>query len=202
MASASQFIVEGPVYTFVGLGSAGAYLFLGFSDTGLNFSINPLAEDISVDYAGSNPGDVSQLGSDASVSGTYTRVDPQVALLVSSMLGNSNSGTIPGTYLNNQLGSLWQLEGVAYPVLFYFPYTAKSEFSNEVPGYLFYVGQLNNPYAFRASIRHKTTDFSFRFVPQFGTFNGSTFTAGAPYNASRLYTNNPSNFPSPLPQVT
>lgn len=194
----SQFIIDGPVYFYVGLGASAAYLFLGWTDTGVEFSFNPYNEDIPVDYAGAVPGDVSQLGTDATISGTFTRHDPIVSLKVASMLGNSNSGTVtPGTYFNNQMGSLWQLEGAGYPIVCQFPYKAKNEFNAEVPGYYFPLAAINNSHTFKSSIRYKNPQFSFRAIPQFGTFNGSTFSVAPPYNASILYTNVLPSLPPP-----
>src|ERR1700729_61101 len=115
----SQFYVPGPVYTFVALGSGSTiavpvYLFLGFTEAGLSIGVNPLNEDINVDYAGLSPGDVSQLGQDASVSGTFTRYNESVALKVQSFMGVNGTA---GQYLNNQMGNLMVKEGSAYSVL-------------------------------------------------------------------------------------
>jgi hypothetical protein len=198
----SQFFVPGPVYTFVGLGAGSTiaspnYLFLGFTEAGLSIGINPLNEDINVDYAGLSPGDVSQLGQDASVSGTFTRYDEQVALKVQSFMGVNGTA---GQYLNNQMGNLMVKEGSAYSILTYFPYSVKTEFNTMVPGYNFFAGYINNPVQFTASIRRKAPEFNFRCIPVFGTFNGSTFQPDtAPYNASILYNN---VMPNPLPNVT
>lgn len=193
---ASQFFVPGPCYTFVGLGSDNAFLFLGFTESGLSIGINPLNEDINVDYAGLSPGDVSQLGQDASVSGTFTRYDENVALKVQSFMGINGTA---GQYGNNQMGNLMVKEGSAYPLLAYFPYSVKTEFNTMVSCYNFYAAYINNPVSFVASIRRKAPEFNFRCIPVFGTFNGPTFQPDtAPWNASILYNN---IAPDPLPNV-
>lgn len=200
MADYSQFIVTGPVYTWVGLGASSAFLFLGFTETGLTVAINPYNEDIQVDFAGpSLPGDVSQFGFDVNISGTFTHFSEITAQKVISMAGNFSGAQNPGSMANNQMGALMNLEGVGYPILCYFPYSTKNAFSNEIPGYNFNLGYLNNPYQFTASVRRKAPEFSFRCVPVFGTFSGSTFSPNtAPWNASQVYTN---IMPNPLPSI-
>jgi hypothetical protein len=198
--SASSFFVEGPAYTWVGLGSAKAFLFLGFTEAGLTVSINPYNEPINVDYGGpSLPGDVSQFGFDMNFSGTYTRYDPVVAQQIASMSGNFVGQQAVGSFANNQMGSLLNLENVGYPLLVYFPYTAKTQFNTEISGYNCGLAYLENPLTFVASIKRKAPEFNFKALPVFGTFNGSTFSPNtAPWNAFQVFTN---SMPDPLPNV-
>lgn len=207
MSNISGFQVTGPVYLWVALGSGSTfsapnYLFLGFTESGLTFNINPYNEIINVDYGGpSLPGDVSQFGFDANISGTFTRYDETVAIQISGMSGNFSGQQLPGSLGNNQMGALMYGENVGYPILTYFPYSTKSEFAslNALPGFNFLFGYLDNPTSFVASVRRKAPEFNFKCQPVYGTFNGSTFEPNTqPWNASRVWTN---VMPGSLPPI-
>jgi hypothetical protein len=192
----SKIYVSGPAYVWAGLGQSNSYLFLGFTENGLEVSVNPLNEDIQVDYAGLMPADISQLGQEARISGTFTRYNEQVLLLAQSFLGPQGLAGFGG---NGAVGTLVVAEGAAYPLLVWSSYSFKTIFGDMVPGFLFPAAIIADNIPVTLNVRRKAPNLAWRAVPIFGTVNGTTFEPFvAPYNAYQLYTN---VMPTQLPPV-
>lgn len=197
----SQFFVTGPAYTWANIkvptpGGSGSltWNFIGFSEAGLTIEFTPTYEDIQVDYAGSMPGDATLLGQEARISGTFTRYNEPVVNQLASFNSGSNFASIVGTFGNNQVGGLVNLEGIGYPLMTYFPYSTKdvfgASFSQQpymIPGYYFYSAYIVDPVRAVYSIRRKAPELAWRVIPQFGTFSSGNFQLNAaPFNASQI----------------
>jgi hypothetical protein len=201
MSAASQFYVSGPADTWIGTApyvwsGSNTWTYVGYTQRGMDIQIIPSYEDIPVDYAGNQPGDVWIGGQEGRASCIMTRYNEPVIMDLASF----GSGT-PGEFGNNFIGSLVTTEGLSFPLLIYSPYGVKAVYGSSgspmVPGFLFFSSYFADPLAETLSIRPKTPTIGFRAVPVFGSYSGSSFTAGAaPFNASLLYTN---TMPSPLP---
>jgi hypothetical protein len=192
--TATQFYTSGPAEVWVGLGASYAFVYLGFTETGLTVEIVPLQEDIQVDYAGLSPGDVAQLGQEANISGTFTRFNEPVSQQLASFFGPNG---IAGFGQTDSMGTLMVTEGCAYPLLVVSPYQFKTIYGNMVPGFLFGAAYLVNPHRTVLSVRRKAPELKWRAIPVFGSGSyGSFVPNNPPYNSYSLYT---TNLPTALP---
>lgn len=190
---ATQFYVSGPAQIWLGVGTANAWSYLGWSRNGVTVQVTPQHEDIEVDYGGRSPGDVSFLGEEARISMQLSRYDESILMKAAAFL----TGTTPGQGPKGGIGSLMAAEGYMFPILLYSPYSFKSQFGTMVPGFWFYQSYMADPLDQTLNVRAKQPNIAFRATPVFGSIVGGTFTAGvAPFDAFELYTN---TMPSPMP---
>lgn len=192
-APASQFYNTGPAYIWIGSGpfnfatpASNTWQFVGFTQRGLAIDIAPTYEDVEADYSGRMPADVMILGVEAHLSGNLSRYVESVLTYMASF----GSAAYLGSGENNFLGSIIQNEGLDFPTLIQCPFYAKAVYSSTpspmIPGFLFYSTYLSDPERFVASIRIKMPSIGLRSLPVFGTYSGSTFNKGAPFNAFQI----------------
>lgn len=197
---ATQLYVSGPAGCWVGTGASNTFQYLGWSESGFRVTLTGMYEDVLVDFSGNMPADVGFMGEGITVSGVLKYYDEAVSQKMYSFFNPVNSSGIgkgPGYGGTNSVGSLMIAEGGTFPVLLYSPYSFKSQYNKEVPGFYIYNGILSDPYDQTLNIKPKAANVGFRGIPAFGSYSGSTFNPGTPpYNAYALYT---SNIPAALP---
>lgn len=210
----SQIYVSGPAYVWVGNAvtaisdayTPSAYSFFGFTERGLNIGTAPKTEDVMVDYSGLMPADVSFLGIDAKVSGTFTRYNEGTLRNLMAALNGVNAGFGP----KQSIGTLYQSEppflgaGVMAgpPLLVYSPYGIKPEFgttsaSPMIKCMRFYSAYVSENLAQTLSVRRKAPEVTWRAIPAFGS--GSPFVPNqAPYDTWEIFAVDESAIVSPL----
>ena len=207
----TQFYVSGPAFTWVGLGSGGssdnpAWLYLGYTEDGLEVELSVEYDPIKTDYAGNMPAAQSIQGESISVSGTFTRYDENVMQKVVSWKGPY--GIAGQSTSNNFLGSLVYEENISYPVLIYSPYSFKPYYNGTAPnsgspmiqGFWIYNGIHGDRNSRKLGIKRTAPNASFTGLPVFGTYINGTFNPGVePFNGYALYSN---VMPNPLPLTT
>lgn len=210
----SQILVSGPAYVWVGNGvsaiddpySPGDYSFFGFTERGLTIGTSPKTEDVMVDYSGLMPADVSFLGVDARVSGTFTRYNEPVLRNLMAALNGVNAGFGPV----RSIGTLYQSEPpfpgatvmAGPPLLVYSPYGIKPEFGAMIKSMRFYSAYVSENLSQVLSVRRKAPEVTWRAIPAFGSLSGSTFVPNlAPYDAWEIFAVDESAVLSSLPNV-
>ncbi len=219
----SQIYVSGPAFVWVGVAveniaspyDPGDYGFFGFTERGLSVEMRPLTEDVKVDYAGEMPADVSLLGIDARIKGTFTRYNESVLRNLMSSLNGVEAGFGPrgavGTLMQSEKPFFGATRMAGPPLLIYSSYGFKAELNNGSEGMIkafrFYSAYVSEPLPQVLSTRRKAPEISWRAIPAFGhaTSNdatGSTFVPNqAPYDAFQLFAVDESSVTGNLPGV-
>jgi len=201
----STIYVPGPAYIWPGVGTNRAFVFLGFTERGLNISFSGVYEDVNVDYAGNMPADIAMLGQRATISGEFTRYNEDVANACSAFLW----GMLPGVGSTNSMGSLMTIEEGSYPLIVYCPYAIKQvtdvrlssqpnppqqqRLVNMNALYHFPSVYLAENFEVTLSVKRKAPRMSWNAIGVFGAFTDpTTFKPGEPpFNAYRLYATYP-----------
>jgi hypothetical protein len=203
----SKIYVAGPAYVWIGTGVAffdeaydrSNYAFFGFTEKGLTITTQPKTEDVLVDYSGEMPADVSLLGIDCKINGTFTRYNEFLLRNLMSSLNRIDAGYGPpgsiGTLLMSEQ-AITRLNPVqttgfmsAPPLLIYSSYGFKPEFGDMIKTMRVYSAFLSDALPQTLSVRRKAPEVSWRAIPAFGAINSSgNFVPNlAPYNAYRLF---------------
>jgi hypothetical protein len=154
------------------------------------------------------PGDVSMLGQDATISGTFTRYNETILGTMMSFINGAAAGFGP-TF---SIGTLLQSEEVfaglpaAPPLALYCPYGAKAEFSvlgnAMIKVFYFYNAYVSDRLSQTLSVRRKAPEITWRAIPKFGSGFGGGFEPNrAPYDAYQLFAVDPQS-PSPSALVS
>jgi hypothetical protein len=168
---ATQFYSTGPAMLYVGTAGGGALEFLGFSEDGVNITLNGHFENVNADYAGPVlPADVQFMGEEGFIEATLTRfsdviLDKLLVRLSNSVSGNpGNAGSIGF----NLLGSFMVQAGYAFRLLVYGIYQPNTvQYPNMVAVYNFYQAFLFENAQIPISIRAKRPRIVCRAIPQF-----------------------------------
>jgi hypothetical protein len=186
----SKFYVAGPAYCFTGTGAGSSYEFFGFTERGLTLSVSGQYEDVGVDYSGLMPGDVSMLGQEATLSGTFTRYNESVLIRLMSFINGVAAGFGPSFSVGTLLQSEQVVAGLvaAPPLIIYCPYGSKTEFSDMIKTFHFYNVYISDRMSQALSVRRKAPEITWRAIPAFGTVSGNQFLPNTPpYDSYQLY---------------
>lgn len=183
---ASQLFTPGPQFIFTGTGSAGAYEFLGYTESEVMLSLSGAYEDVFADYGGPRvPVDAQYMNEQASVSMTLLRYDEAVYNHCAARIVGGTAGTA-GT---NSIGSLMGAQSLAYKLFVYAPYSTETFFSTMNKGYVFGFAWLTDNIDIPLGVRVKRPRLTFRCLPNWTVSTLSSVT----------YSN---VLPSPLPTPT
>lgn len=184
----SQGYVPGPCQIFAGVGNAGAYVFVGYSEDGVKIRLNASYEDIVSDFGGPvKPVDAQFMGEDGYFMMTLNKYNE--AVLQTILKRRVGSGVTAGAIEANGLGSLMVAQGYYFPCCLVAPYSVQSfQSATMVPGYTFSVCWLHDDFEVDISVRLKRPRLIFRAIP---LWNSTALTA-------TLYTN---TIPGSLPSV-
>lgn len=120
------------------LGGAGLQpFFLGWSERGVSFDLNPNWMPYYCDLGGAEPMDYSYQGQGGTISFTLVRWNPASLIIIEDYVG-AFPGTSAGIDVAGEMGTLMSYEGLALSCWIGFPYTAKLAYSNNILGYHFY----------------------------------------------------------------
>lgn len=141
---AAQIYVAGPCEIHVGVGAAGALVFLGWSESGVRVSIQPAWDDVPSDVAGSRlPHDVQYQGEQAFISYDLKVWSESVYAQLAARF-NPFTGT-RGTDPVGARGGLMVQEGAAHRLLVYSPYAALKASQATQKSYNFFASWLAGP---------------------------------------------------------
>jgi hypothetical protein len=141
--------VAGPAFTYVGVGTNGAPLYFGTTESEPEIVIQPEFEPVMNDLRGSRkPYTYQSMGEDAVVLGTFNKYNEGVLRLMQSRPFRAGAATnVRGNQPFGSQGALMAEEGCLFPMWMVFPYVSKAFFaSNGMPaGYRFFGAFLFGP---------------------------------------------------------
>lgn len=132
----AQPFVPGPAPLWVGLGSSEAPIFLGFTERGVDLDVNPQYAPYLTDLGGGVMTDACYQGALAQISFDLTRWNEETFALMADHAGIV-PGSVRGTDLPGEIGTLMAFENAAFPVWCPFPYVAKAAYASMPAGYRF-----------------------------------------------------------------
>lgn len=131
----AQIYGTGPAFIYVGLGAAGAPLFLGTTEKTPNIQNRPTYKPVYSDSHGQEvPADVSYQGQDAIISARFTRFNYATLAILQSYTKFLINPANPGTDANGSRGALMLTEGLAYNLWIRYPFSAKVAMQNASNG--------------------------------------------------------------------
>ncbi len=185
----SAVLVPGPSLIYMGLGSGGSFLHVGFTEQNVRISNVPKHEGVQVDLSGGMDFDTQYMGEEVYASIRFSFYKEQVLLLAKQRL-NSSLAPNPGAGGAGAIGSLMAAEGNCFSVAIVSQYYQKPVFQTAgmIAGYYFPLGYLADSDDRELGMKYKVEQVVVRSQPQFG-LNGSYI----------LYSNNVASLSLPNP---